>query len=154
VLRVLVNAVTDFEVALVYSSQQAAEYYADWLAAKIGSTKAAIGLLDRLYLGRQAALAVRFAAQREKPDIWAAEIAYLNDLSAKEWERLRRVQAAEGTGVDSTHPPTNLRIEMLTRADRCDAKLTMSVAESQGIAAELVSGFELVARILSERLAV
>ncbi len=136
-----VGGVFRLEWSLLFHSQQRAEYYADWLAAEIASTDAMVGCLDSLHLERFCILAIRFAAQHEKPDIWAAEREFLADLSPKEWERQRRLDARQGTSIDSTHPPTNLRIELLRQSPAQEAHITMSPAESAAISEELARSF-------------
>jgi Zn-dependent protease with chaperone function len=140
-LSFVVGAVYRLERSLLFQSQQRAEYYADWLAARVASTDAMVGCLDHLHLERLCILAIRFAAQREQPDVWAAERRFLTDLSPKEWERLRRLDARQGTSIDSTHPPTNLRIELLRQKPAEVAHVTMSSAESAAISKELAQCF-------------
>jgi Zn-dependent protease with chaperone function len=140
-LSFVVGAVFRLELSLLFHSQQRAEYYADWLAAGVASRDAMVGCLDHLHLERLCILAIRFAAQREQPDVWAAERRFLGDLSAKEWERRRRLDARHGTSIDSTHPPTNLRIELLRQKPAQAAHITMSSTESAAISAELAQCF-------------
>jgi Zn-dependent protease with chaperone function len=137
----LVGGAYRLERSLLFQSEQRAEYYADWLAAEIASTDAMIGCLDSLHLERFCILAIRFAAQHEQPDIWAAERQFLADLSPKEWERQRRLHARHGTSIDSTHPPTNLRIELLRQKPAQEAHITMSPADSVAISEELARCF-------------
>jgi Zn-dependent protease with chaperone function len=140
-LRTVVGGLYRLQRSLVFHSQQRAEYYADWLAARVASTDAMVGSLDRLHLERFCILAIRFAAQHEQPDIWATERQFLADLSPKEWERQRRLDARQGTSIDSTHPPTNLRIELLRQKPVQEAHTTMSPAESAAISQELARCF-------------
>ncbi|HEY1455183.1 MAG TPA: M48 family metallopeptidase [Candidatus Dormibacteraeota bacterium] len=154
VLRAGVARVFELERSLLFASSQRAEYFADLVAARVGSNAAALSLLDRLYIARQASQAVVYAARREEGDVWAAERTYLNDLSPKEWERQRRLQAMRGTSIDATHPPTNLRIELLKRRTATGTSLSLSATESRAIEAELESGFDLVAEHLKARFSV
>lgn len=152
-LRGAVNVLYEFELSLVFRSQQRAEYLADAIAARVGSTDAMQGCLDLLHLSRPCWMAVRFAAQRDEPDIWEPERKFLAELPAKEWERFRRLAARDGTSIDSTHPPTNLRIEMLSRQPAQAVQIELSASESAAVAAEVASGVKLVADQLKMRLA-
>lgn len=152
-VRLGIRSLYELEESLLFRSQQRAEYFADLLAARIGSSAAMIACLDRIYLARSAALAITYAARREEPDIWASERQFLDRLSAKEHERIRRLEAMAGTAVDSTHPPTNLRIALLKRGPELPAKVTLSPNESQAVAAELVPSFTLIGDRLRERFA-
>jgi Zn-dependent protease with chaperone function len=144
VLRKLVELLYDLEQSLLFRSRQRAEYYADRVAARVASTPAMLAVLDILHLDRACSLAIRYAAQREEGDIWSRERAFVHDFSPKEWERLRRLDAMRGTAVDSTHPPTNLRFELLKSAPQQPAQVQVSAQESAAIAAEMASGYDLV----------
>ncbi len=152
VLRAIVGWLFDLEESMLYSSQQRAEYFADLLSARVASTNAAISALDHLHLARQASQAIYFAVRREEGDVWEAERRYLRELSSKEWERLRRLSTQRGTSIDSTHPPTSSRIELLRRQPDLAATITISAAQSEAIKAELESGFKLVGEQLAERI--
>jgi Zn-dependent protease with chaperone function len=146
----LIGALYRLERSLLFQSQQRAEYYADWLAAKAASTDAMVRCLDTFHVARLCTLAVRFAAQRGQPDIWKAERQFLSDLSPREWERLRRLDARQATSIDSTHPPTNLRIELLRQKPLETGSVSMSSAEAAAISAELSRYFDAVADRLAE----
>ena len=156
-MGIVVIGLFNLEKELVFRSQQRAEYFADALSARVASTAAAIACLDRCYLARQATQAVYFAARHAddgvKPDIWAAELRYLDEMSEMEWERLRRLNSRDGTAIDSNHPPTNLRIEMLKQQPVEPGRITLSVQEARSISAELASGYDLVADLLMASLA-
>jgi Zn-dependent protease with chaperone function len=152
-MRAAVSAVYRFERSLIFQSSQRAEYFADLLATRAGSSAAMIGALDALHLAAPGEQAVVFAARRDEPDIWEAERTYFESLGPMEWERHRRLDARDGTAVDSTHPPTNLRIELLKRRAAQPAGVSLTGGEGAAIAAEMKSGFELVEQQLKERLA-
>jgi Zn-dependent protease with chaperone function len=141
------------ETSLLFRSRQSAEYYADRLAAVIASTEAMIACLDHLNLAEPCTLAVRYAAQRQQ-DVWSIERQYVDNLTAKEWERLRRLHARQGTRVDSTHPPTNLRIDLLRKQPETTGRIRLTAAESDAIAAEMAHAFGAVGERLVSRLAI
>jgi hypothetical protein len=141
-----VEALYRFERSLLYASQQRAEYFADALACRIGSTDATAALLDVLHIADQCEQAVHFGARRGETDLWAIEKRYFDALPPKEWERKRRLDAERGTSIDATHPPTDLRIKLVEKSPSQPATITMDAAESAAVAAELVSAFDLVAK--------
>jgi Zn-dependent protease with chaperone function len=153
IMRGAVAALYRFEESLLFQSRQRAEYYADWLAARAASTDAVVSGLDRAHLTGSCLMAIRYAAQREEPDIWSVERQFVAELSAKEWERLRRLDARLGTSIDSTHPPTNLRVELLRQKPPQTARITMSETESAAISAELAGARSSIGERLVEAFA-
>jgi Zn-dependent protease with chaperone function len=91
-----------------------AEYRADALSAKVASTSAAVAALEVLQYAPSIAIAIQHARARgdRRP---AEEIARerLESLPLGERTRLRRAAARKRLQVDSTHPPTHQRIELL-----------------------------------------
>jgi Zn-dependent protease with chaperone function len=152
-LRKLVDLLFDAEASLLYRSGQRAEYYADRVAAMAAGTTATLELLDAMHMGQACSLALLYAARREEANIWASERDFVRDFSPKEWERLRRRDALRGTAVDSTHPPTNLRVEMLKAGEPEPGTVNVSAEESSSIAAEMESAFQLVGQQVVSRLA-
>jgi Zn-dependent protease with chaperone function len=126
------------ELSLLYRSTQRAEYLADRFAAQLGSTAAAVGALDKLYLARPVRQTVDQARKWGK-DPWAASRLFLTELPAGEWERHRRLAALTADSVDGTHPPTNLRIQLLSRANPVAGTMRVTAVESQAMDRELAS---------------
>jgi Zn-dependent protease with chaperone function len=153
ILGVGVAALYRFELSLLFQSQQRAEYYADWLAARVASTDAMVSGLDRSHLAGPCLMAIRYAAQRDEPDIWAAERRFVAELSASEWERLRRLDARFGTSVDATHPPTKLRVELLRSKPPQTARITLSEVESAAITVELANARSVIGGMIADAFA-
>ena len=153
ILRFGVGRLFDVESGLLFRSGQRAEYYADRLAAQVSSTLAMVECLDTCHLDRACSLALRYAAQRQEPDIWAAQRRFFDDFNPKEWERLRRLDARRGSAVDATHPPTNLRIDLLRSGTQYEARVEMSREESLAVAHEMASAFALVGDNVAARFA-
>ena len=151
VLRLIVEIIFRLEESLLFASGRRAEYYADRLAARIASSEATIAMLDTFYLDRPCLLTLRFASRRDEGDVWAAERTFLAEISPKEWERLRRLDAIRGAGIDDTHPPTNLRIELLRAQPPESARIQLTNSESTAIAAEMASGYSLVGERIAAR---
>ncbi|MFJ9610175.1 M48 family metalloprotease [Kitasatospora sp. NPDC101176] len=141
---------------------QQAEYRADELAARAGSTGAAIATLHALLFAEAAATVVlRVRAQvksrphrgrREAPPtpdtdlLWQELRNHLASLPPLERERLVRRSRREGRAVDATHPPTHLRIALLDRGPAVPAAVTADAAESAAVHAELAPHRARIAR--------
>lgn len=139
---------------------QQAEYHADELAARAGSTEGARGMLTAfLFADAVTTVALRLRARinhrprsnrqsrtdrRDQapatPDtdaFWEQLREHLAATPPLERERLLRRSRAEGRAADATHPPTHLRLALLDRRPSVPAAVTMTPAESAAIAAEL-----------------
>ncbi|MFI8458688.1 M48 family metalloprotease [Kitasatospora sp. NPDC085464] len=177
---------------------QQAEYGADALAARVGGSEAAHGMLTALLLSRSAGTAVSRirAEERRRPRtvrrgrggtaerpgqppeqpgqsartseqpgqrspavpepprgpeaLWERMREHLASVPATEHERLLRLSARDRAAVDSSHPPTHLRIAVVRQAGARPAAVSVSAAEGAAIAAELAPHR---ARIAAELLA-
>ncbi|MET9614691.1 M48 family metallopeptidase [Kitasatospora indigofera] len=132
---------------LTTRSCQGAEYRADAIAARLASTPEAEGLLRTLLLAgsastvqsrlrslsgvRQSGLSVGAAG------FWGAFTAELASVPPQETERLLRLSVRELSSVDSTHPPTHLRIRMLGHRPVPAPALVVTPEEAAAIEAEL-----------------
>ncbi|MEV0830818.1 M48 family metallopeptidase [Nonomuraea rubra] len=98
---------------LLYRSSQRAEYRADELGARVAGAPAMTSLLDALNTRAPSAMGfLRTSAHTTKPEnLWTALRIAVDALPASELERRRRAARLEELRVDSTHPPTYLRME-------------------------------------------
>ncbi|GAA2212650.1 hypothetical protein GCM10009850_081120 [Nonomuraea monospora] len=98
---------------LLFRSSQRAEYRADELATHVAGTPAMTALLDTTTT--TAPSAIRFletSAHTAKPeDLWTALHSATTTVPPSERERRRRAARLQELRVDTTHPPTYLRIE-------------------------------------------
>jgi hypothetical protein len=120
------------------SSGQRAEYLADELGARLGSTKAAVGAWDRLALSESVRhFLVNARRMADGRPLWPALRDYLDSIP--EHEKRRRVKADElrGTRVDATHPATYLRRRLLLERPERTALIEASEQEWAAIDAEL-----------------
>ncbi|GAA0701323.1 hypothetical protein GCM10010193_65200 [Kitasatospora atroaurantiaca] len=144
---------------LTTRSGQGAEYRADGLAAEVGSTAAAKGLLEMLLLKQSAeTVMMRFRTlprtrrgpvptdRRPAVDLWTELTEQLASLPPLERERRLRLSALDLGAVDSTHPPTHLRISMVDRLPAREPTVTVTAGESAAIEAELAAARERVVR--------
>ncbi|WP_405359650.1 M48 family metallopeptidase [Kitasatospora sp. NBC_00085] len=153
-----------------------AEYHADTLAAQAASTEAARGMLEALLLDgaagtlvsrvraghqsrprttRRGAADAQPASQASKAPqaspadtLWDRLRDHLAGVPPLERERLLRRSARDRAAVDSTHPPTHLRLALLAQRPPLPAAVTTSPAESAAIATELAPHRLRIARSL------
>ncbi|WP_308346495.1 M48 family metallopeptidase [Streptomyces sp. ISL-66] len=150
--RWAVYGVTHLLDGLTMRASQRAEYRADTGAARVGSTEAAVALMDRMLLceavqpqlrresvaaqmrGGAQGRALRDAAER---GLWERLGERMGSVPESEYERLRRVSARRGHSVDDTHPPTHLRRRCLASAGAHPARVVCDAARTEAVAAEL-----------------
>jgi Zn-dependent protease with chaperone function len=143
---------------LTLRASQQAEYLADALAARAGSTAAAAELMDTLLLGdtleswlsnqRVAALTVRGAGRaRQSADdvLWTELTAYAASIPVQERERRRRISGLHAHAQDATHPPTHLRREAVLRREPQDARVVLDA----GRAAQTDAGLDAARKTLA-----
>ncbi|MFF2659261.1 M48 family metalloprotease [Kitasatospora sp. NPDC058032] len=143
---------------------QQAEYRADGLGARVASTAAARGMLGALLLGpATATVTMRLRAEIQsrprsgrrdaapRPDVtelWPQLREHLAAIPPLERERLLRRSRRDGHTVDASHPPTHLRLALLTRRATLPAAVTCAPNEAAAIAAELAPHRTRIARTL------
>jgi Zn-dependent protease with chaperone function len=116
ILSVPVAAVQSLLAQLLWLNKQQAEYFADYLAAKVSGTGAAVSTLQRLgcsqYLDE---VLVRNAYSTSQSGAYILGLfrQRLANLPDREWQRLARVAQSEGARLDASHPPTGYRIDVL-----------------------------------------
>ncbi|MFG2870412.1 hypothetical protein [Streptomyces sp. NPDC048338] len=71
---------------------------------------------------------------------------WVENVPAREYERLRRVGELRGHRVDSTHPPTHLRRRLLAAGEAFPARVTVNAATATAIDGELAGVRRQVAR--------
>ena len=126
------------EAHLLLRNSQRAEFLADALAARIAGADAVVGLQERLLLASTFYGVVK-GAMRDPgaAGLLAKAARALDDVPERERERRARVARLEGARLDSTHPPTAHRIDLLERRGSRDAAVTLDEAGSRTIDVEL-----------------
>lgn len=123
---------------LVQRQGEHCEYHADDLAATVAGTSAAVGLMDKLLIGdgcwRVVVQTLRF--QRDA-DPWQAVSEYVRAIPSAEWERLRLLGRRQLQRIDTAHPPTEFRAEVLQDRPQRPGLVALSVARAAGIDVEL-----------------
>ncbi|MGW3913539.1 M48 family metallopeptidase [Streptomyces sp. NPDC005070] len=158
--RLLVRGVLTLLDQLTLRATQRAEYLADRVAARAGSTQAALELMDGLLISDSAAVTLRREVNRaalsgprgrQQTTAWAEELwerlaADLASVPDHERERLRRVGVLRGHSVDAAHPPTHLRHACLLIGDAVPPAVVSDDERERRIAEELADARTAMAR--------
>jgi Zn-dependent protease with chaperone function len=138
-------------VAMLRRSKPRAEYLADHLAASVASTDAVCSAFTRFPTSRAATAVLAAALRARVPSHpWRMVRDYAAALPEHERRRLALIEEREGMGVDSTHPPTHLRLRMLRERPALPARLTLGEEWSAAIDAELAPHAEALAARLTK----
>jgi Zn-dependent protease with chaperone function len=158
--RLLVRGVLTVLDGLTLRASQRAEYLADRVAARTGSTRAALELMDHLLIADSAAVTLRREVNRaalngprgrqqaaDRTDgLWELLAADLASVPEHERERLRRAGALRGHSVDATHPPTHLRHACLLIGEAAPPAVVADDDRERRITEELSAARTKVAR--------
>ncbi|NEB81303.1 M48 family metalloprotease [Streptomyces sp. SID14478] len=154
--RLLIAGVLHLLHQVTLRATQRAEYLADAKAADAASAPAAVRLMDALLVTESAEGALRREANSRQvkgrgadaDGLWERLAVHVRSVPEGEYERLRRVGARRGHSVDSTHPPTHLRRDVLTGHPPGDAAVRVDPVREAAVAAELGPGRARLAREL------
>lgn len=131
-LSELIYAVAKAMVLLVHRDSQRAEYLADLLAAAATGPQAMVGGLERTYLAEEIDAACRRLALTRPTGPLEAELARERDLvSAETLQTYREKSLSELWQVDSTHPPTAMRVAMLSGVPQNEPAVQLSDEEGR-----------------------
>ncbi|NBD24597.1 M48 family metallopeptidase [Paenibacillus glycinis] len=101
-------------IYLQFYESQKREYLADYKAAEVGGTDAAIGVGEKLYGWRTFATALhRYVMNRQTGNFFESYKEMINAMPDRERERIRRVELLEGSRLHFTHPPGAYRLQFL-----------------------------------------
>lgn len=130
-------------------SGRGAEYRADAFGARVAGRDAAHGMLGSLTLGssvEQVRRSRATAAARRRPkgeppaprtDFWDDLRAYVASIPDSERARRLRVSELDDSAVDSSHPPTYLRLRHVAQLPSTAPAITLTDAEIATLNAEL-----------------
>jgi Zn-dependent protease with chaperone function len=137
-LTALTSAVGGLLVALSSRQGLMCEYRADQMAAQVGGTDAAVAMMEKLLV---ASTCMKFVTQKlrfeSEIDPWAAVANYARGIPTREWERLRRVGLIRLPAVDTAHPPTQLRADLLAARTGMEARVYCDPARLAAIDEQL-----------------
>lgn len=127
---------------LTLRASQRAEYLADRLGAQVAGSAAMQTMLERLYLQDEVDLAIQAYAlnpHRLGPQALGAGLrAAVQAVSVQQMQAYSERSRAALWQADSSHPPTELRIDMLKTHSSAEAPLLkLTVAEALAIDAEV-----------------
>jgi Zn-dependent protease with chaperone function len=137
---------------------QRAEYLADSMAARAGSTEAAASIMNRFLVVSSAATMLEREANAQQvrrrgttdrepwQGLWERLGAHMESIPESEYERQRRAAALRGHSVDATHPPTHLRLRCLLAVPPLSAAVTTDRDTEFRITAELAEPRRTVAQ--------
>ncbi|MFG2075543.1 M48 family metallopeptidase [Nonomuraea maritima] len=135
---------------LLHRSSQHAEYRADELQAQVAGTAAVVSLLDVLTTRTPAVgdFLTSDAVAVGTGDLWTAMRSHVDSVPDAELARHRESARAEKTRIDTTHPPTYLRIQRVLALPHMEP--AVSFAGMEQIDDELDKAAGRVARNLRE----
>lgn len=140
-VTIVISALAAALELLAMRQGQRCEYYADEMSARAAGSDAARTLTDKLLIAegciRELRQIVRF---QRGVNPWQGLAAYVGALPATEWERLRRLARARLHRIDTTHPPSALRHDVLEQLPPLQAAVVADTAQMQAINAELSAG--------------
>jgi Peptidase family M48 len=126
-----------------------AEYYADALAARAAGTDAAISGLERLLLAEACVRQLHHIAKFDKAaDPWRALADYAAAIPANELERQRRLGRLRLPSINSTHPPTQLRADLVRMLPYEVVKVVMDQGRTAAIDRELAGAVSSATKLL------
>ncbi|MEY2245889.1 M48 family metallopeptidase [Streptomyces sp. BF23-18] len=149
--RLLVRGMLTVLDGLTLRATQRAEYLADRVSARTGSTQAALECMDQLLIADSASVTLQREVNRAALNgprgrqqaaawaegLWERLAADLASVPEHERERLRRAGALRGHSVDATHPPTHLRHACLLIGEAAPAAVVADDDQERRIAGEL-----------------
>ena len=116
----------------------AAEYYADVLAAEAAGSSATASLLEQLLLAEACHRQLEHVAKfKQDADPWTELAAYAASIPAQERERQRRLGRLRLPAVDDSHPPTQLRADLIRKLPSRTPKVTLDSSRAATIEHEL-----------------
>ena len=133
-------------------SGQRAEYLADELAARAGSTAAVIRSQEKLVLAEGVHFALSAAARRGERSLGDAAVEYVATVPDHEWDRRLRLARRHEHRADVSHPPTALRVDLLRSRPMREAAVVLHAEAAAEIDRELTGPLSRAERNLRHEL--
>ncbi|HVF98517.1 MAG TPA: M48 family metallopeptidase [Chloroflexia bacterium] len=125
-------------VHLLASDSQRAEYLADHMGARVGGTAGMLNLLHKLHIIEALAVSAdRYFERGCKHGVLDTLRKRVETIPPREIERIKRVEKLLDSRLDSTHPPTRYRIELLEARPVNEPEVVLSPEHIADIEAEL-----------------
>jgi Zn-dependent protease with chaperone function len=115
-----------------------AEYYADALSARVAGSDAAASSLENHLLAPICVRQLQHIAKFDKEaDPWTAISAFADTIPAHEIERQRRLGRLHLPAINSTHPPTQLRADLVRALPHETGTVILDAGRAAAIEREL-----------------
>jgi Zn-dependent protease with chaperone function len=152
ILRGIVGLVIRAQQAMMMRAGQRAEYLADDLSARIASSDATAEVFDQLLTVQETTRqAVRTHALSPRTfELWKGQRELISKLPELERVRVRRVAAKESLRVDTSHPPTHLRIAFVKGRASHEARIRAEAEEEKAIELELALSYSRIGAELAD----
>jgi heat shock protein HtpX len=130
---------------LSWRDSQRAEYLADSLAARVGDTHAVLSMLEKSHLADTFRVTLQRATLNwENQDLFAEVRKSVAAVPARELERIRRIEQKGNSRLDTSHPPTALRVKLLKAHPVAEPQVVITQADYDQIERELAVARERV----------
>ncbi|GAA3182374.1 M48 family metallopeptidase [Nonomuraea roseoviolacea] len=126
------------------------EYVADERAARLASSEAAAGMLDRLVTARIDTAELSWLAASFGTSVWTRLPDKHGQVPEHELERRRRLEARAERHVFHSHPPIRLRVEFVRSLGYAAPAVELGEEEAAAVEAELAPRFATIATVLGE----
>ena len=136
ILAKLVESIAYLLGLLLYQDSQRAEYLADLLSTRAAGSEHMVSMLEKPYFSEVSQLAAQRVSIDKGKNVIEELRQLVSDMPPREIERLRRVARLEGGRIDTTHPPTPLRIEFINYGYSSPA-ITITPDEAERLEQEL-----------------
>jgi Zn-dependent protease with chaperone function len=124
---------------LVLRDSQRAEYLADLLAGSVTGPEHLRSALEKTYLAETIEAVIRHHALTGATDSLLKKLKQaIDEVPASRIAVLREQSRQSGWRVDTTHPPTALRIDMLTQHGGMDAHAKQVAGDPEDLEAEIL----------------
>ncbi|HTW12229.1 MAG TPA: M48 family metallopeptidase [Solirubrobacteraceae bacterium] len=132
------GALSNWLATLAARQGLAAEYYADVLAARAGGTQAATAGLEKLLVADACSFQLIQTVKYDKSaDPWEHLASYAADIPEHERERQRRLGRLRLPAIDSSHPPTQLRADLVRSLAPAEPQVVLSPEREAAITQEI-----------------
>ena len=123
---------------MIHKESQKAEYYADFLEAKLGGKEASLSLSEKLYNGNVLEYVQQMVVLNPGgKGVMEYLVEFVSTLPEKEKTRIRLLMNSVASRIDSTHPPTKYRMEFIDRKGNTEPEYVLDERKFQDIRQEL-----------------
>lgn len=129
-ISMLIRLIAEAMLFLTFRASQRSEFYADLLGARISGSGAALSALRKSEMGGHFMHIAQTTWARLKifknESVYDKFRVYVQGMPQRELERFARMQARSNSRLDSTHPPTEHRVQFLKAQGPLASQITLS----------------------------